>query len=318
MEDKLSLLRDAAKLYYLENLTQAEIATRLNLSRPTVSRLLANARAQGVVKVFISDLEESTDHLEDLFMSLFDLRQVKVVPVPPNDPALAFQYTCRAASRYIEDLLRDGDRIGVGWGGTLYEISKQLQHRSYKQSTVVQLFGNLDTREADDYANDIVSQFTARLEAKSSHIIPCPVIVGNQIISDILMHDEKINQSIKLAKNCNTMLVNIGLPNRENCLYKGGYINDADLQNLATLKAVGCVGCRFYDDAGNICDEQLDNRTIGVSFEDIRQADTVITCVVGSEKAQALLAAVRAGLLDVVIIDSIAAAEVIRLAQQKG
>lgn len=313
MDEKLSILKDIAKYYYVENLTQAQIASRMGLSRPKISRLLSLAREKGVVKVFISELEENMEDVEEEIKSTFNLDKVKVVPVPPNDPTLAFQVTCKEAAKFIADLLEDGDRIGVGWGGTLFEISKNLQHLSRKNSIIVQLFGNLDTGEADDFANDILSQFATKLDVKSSHIIPCPVIVDNQIIYDILMHDDKIKSSMNLAKSCNKLLINIGLPTTDNCLYKGGYINEKDVQNLQANSSAGCIGCRFYDEEGNIVDQQLDNRTIGISLEDIHTADTVISCVVGEHKARALHAALKAGMLDVVIVDSVAAREVLKL-----
>jgi len=313
MDEKLSILKDIAKYYYLENLTQAQIASRTGLSRPKISRLLSLAREKGVVKVFISELEENMENIEDELKSAFNLDKVKVVPVPPNDPALAFQVTCKEAAKFIADLLEDGDRIGVGWGGTLFEISKNLQHLSRKNSIIVQLFGNLDTGEADDFANDILSQFATKLDVKSSHIIPCPVIVDNQIIFDILMHDDKIKTSMNLAKSCNKLLINIGLPSTDNCLFKGGYINEKDVKNLQANSAAGCIGCRFYDEEGNIVDQQLDNRTIGISMEDIHKADSVITCVSGDHKAKALHAALKAGMLDVIIVDTVAARAVLNL-----
>ena len=313
MDEKTAILREVAKYYYIENLTQAQIAQRLGLSRPKVSRLLSGAREQGIVKVFIPEMEENMANLEEQFLSTYKLQKVKIVPAPPTDRLLAFQITCREAAKYIGDLLEEDDRIGVGWGETLFQISKNMQHLSINTSMIVQLFGNLDTGEADDYANDIVSQFALKLAANSSHIIPCPVIVGNQIIRDIMMHDEKICQSINLAKNCNKMIINIGLPTKDNCLYKGSYINDKDLERLKSLNAVGCIGCRFYDKDGNICDNELDERTIGVTAEDINNAETVITCAVGTHKAQALLAAIKAGFLDIAIMDSNIAQEIIRL-----
>ena len=318
MDEKLSVLKDVAKYYYIENLTQAQIATRMGLSRPKISRLLSLAREKGIVKVFISELEENMESVEEELRTTFNLDKVKVVPVPPSDQSLAFQVTCKEAAKYIADLLEDGDRIGVGWGGTLFEISKNLQHLSRKNSIIVQLFGNLDTGEADDYANDILSQFATKLDVKSSHIIPCPVIVDNQIIYDILMHDDKIKSSMNLAKSCNKMLINIGLPTADNCLYKGKYINEKDLQNLKDHSAAGCIGCRFFDDEGKIVDQQLDSRTIGISIEDIHKADSVITCVVGAHKAKALLAALKAGYLDIIIVDSNAALEVLRLLHQQN
>ena len=41
----------AATLYYLDGLTQAEIASRLGVSRPTAGRLIARAKAKGLVRI---------------------------------------------------------------------------------------------------------------------------------------------------------------------------------------------------------------------------------------------------------------------------
>ena len=47
--EDLRLALRAATLYYLDGLTQAEIASRLGVSRPTAGRLVARAKANGMV-----------------------------------------------------------------------------------------------------------------------------------------------------------------------------------------------------------------------------------------------------------------------------
>ena len=46
-----SLLYAAARLYYEDDATQAEVAAQLGTSRATVSRLLAEAKRQGIVRI---------------------------------------------------------------------------------------------------------------------------------------------------------------------------------------------------------------------------------------------------------------------------
>ena len=47
------LLAKIATLYYEANLTQSEIAKRLNKSRPTISSMLQEARDKGIVRINI-------------------------------------------------------------------------------------------------------------------------------------------------------------------------------------------------------------------------------------------------------------------------
>ena len=52
-QENKRLLMQVAKLYYMQQLTQAEIGRKLQTSRSTVSRLLQEAREQGIVKITI-------------------------------------------------------------------------------------------------------------------------------------------------------------------------------------------------------------------------------------------------------------------------
>src|SRR6476659_9662202 len=49
--EDLRLALRAATLYYLDGLTQAEIAAKLGVSRPTAGRLVARAKAKGLVRI---------------------------------------------------------------------------------------------------------------------------------------------------------------------------------------------------------------------------------------------------------------------------
>jgi len=61
--EDLRLALRAATLYYLDGLTQAEIASRLGVSRPTAGRLVARAKARGLVRI---DVVVPPDMRDDL------------------------------------------------------------------------------------------------------------------------------------------------------------------------------------------------------------------------------------------------------------
>lgn len=64
-KDKRSLSIEAARLYYFSDYSQQEIAERLGVSRPTVSRLLQHAKEQGYVRISIVDPIEDLNALAD-------------------------------------------------------------------------------------------------------------------------------------------------------------------------------------------------------------------------------------------------------------
>lgn len=312
-DNNAQLLHDMAKLYYMDDMTQAKIAERFGLSRPTVSRLLAEAREKGIVKIIIANPTNDTRSIENEILETFGLKAVKVVSVPADDHNLALQMTAREAAPFFVDFLEPGDRIGVDWGRTMFEVSRNLPPVKLSNSTVVQLCGNLDNADALTYATEIISNFALKLNAKSAYTLPYPVIVDSRIIYDILMYDEKVRSNMELVNGCNKFIVNLGVATDRSCLYKCGYLKPADLAELQACKAVGALCCHYFNDAGAICNEQLDSRTVSVAFEKLKDAPMVLSCICGSYKAKTLHTALKCGFIDVLAVDSLTAAAVLEL-----
>lgn len=309
-------LLDVARLYYDDNLTQAEIARYIGVSRPTVSRMLSDAREHGLVKIFIDDAAVDTGDIESTLMELFSLQAVRVVSVAPGDEKLILQATTRESALFAARFLAPDDRIGMAWGNTLYELARNLPALSLPDTRIVQLMGNIDSATVRSYAMEIVEMTSTRLGTTQAFTLPCPIMVDSAIILDILLHDARISQNLQLARNCNKMFINLALPDEHSCLYQAGYLSDADLATLHAAHSVGSIGCRFVDAGGAQCEPALDARTVGVSLDDIRQAECVLACVADSAKAEILHAALVGGYIDVLMVDSITAKAVLDLHEQ--
>ena len=79
----LQLLHRAASAYYRDDLRQAEIADKLGISRPGVSKLLAEARRIGMVRFEVLDVP--TVDLSDLEARLRALLGIASVHIAPGD-----------------------------------------------------------------------------------------------------------------------------------------------------------------------------------------------------------------------------------------
>lgn len=314
MDDNTKLLRDIADLYYNQDMKQVDIGKRYGISRAKISRMLAEARDTGIVKIFIQDFKEDMSAVEDKLISLFGLDGVKVVSVPSGERMLALQSASQEAAKFIANYIQDGDIVGVSWGVTLHEISKNLPLLNLSNTRIVQLSGNLDNADISNYATQIAYNFATRLSSKSVSTLPCPVILDNPLILDILLHDENISKIIKLGKECNKMIVNVGLPVESNCLISSGYVKTDDLEKLKSQEVIGSITSHFYNETGELADEELDNRTIGVGLETIKACECVISCVIGGGKEKALYTALKAGLLDVLVVDYDTANELVSMA----
>ncbi len=78
----LDTVYQAARMYYLEDATQAEIADRLGVSRPTVSRLVSEARRAGLVRIEVVDpFRDETVALAAELRDALGLRAVRLAAV---------------------------------------------------------------------------------------------------------------------------------------------------------------------------------------------------------------------------------------------
>lgn len=313
-----SLLMEISRLYYEQGFTQSEISKRFGVSRTMISRKLAEARETGIVKIFIDSSEEDMTELEHKLFSSFNLKGVCVVSVPEDDETLAVKLTAREGAQYLSKFLRQGDRVGVGWGWTLYEMTTFLPQLTFSIGLVCQLTGSVDNAMTRGYANEIVSNLSRRTNAKEAYTFPCPVLVDNAIIADTLRHDLKVRKVLESGRKCNKLLVNIALPERNSCLYHAGYINDKDLVHLSNNDAIGSICCRFFNKHGTVCDKAIDDRTMGISIDDIRSAECVMACITGKRKAKAVYYALKANMIDILVIDSIIACELLYIVDSQS
>jgi len=137
------LLTRMAWLYYKEDMTQHEIAKRLNLSRSKVVRLLQKAKDEGIVHFHIISPLGNCLCLEQELKSVFKLEDAMVVPVGQYEKIR--ETLGKAAAQYLERRLKSGHLFAVGWGRTVYEVAKFIRPNNIERLKIVTLNGGLTT-----------------------------------------------------------------------------------------------------------------------------------------------------------------------------
>ena len=126
--DRQRLSIEAARLYYLSDYSQQDIAARLGLSRPTVSRLLQYAKENGFVRISIADPLEDLDALSGELVRRFGLQSARVCYSPQNEYQEIRSRVAAEAAEYLDEVVQDGDIIGITWGTTMHALARQLRH----------------------------------------------------------------------------------------------------------------------------------------------------------------------------------------------
>ena len=117
MKAEKLLMSEVATLYYEKNLTQQEIAKKLNISRQTVSRLLGDAIDEKIVEIIIHNPEKDCRELEKKICDKFGIRSCVVCNVSGRNEEVNRLMTVKAAVSYIlPSIKKNNQKIAISWG----------------------------------------------------------------------------------------------------------------------------------------------------------------------------------------------------------
>ncbi|GAA0337122.1 DNA-binding transcriptional repressor DeoR [Bacillus carboniphilus] len=301
-EDKLSKLIEVAKLYYQFELSQQQIAEKLGISRPSVSRMLQQAKEQGIVQIKILDQTEGSERLAELVKKKFSLKDCLVIPVPDYHADVVKTELGKAAAVYVGDIVQNGDVIGTTWGTTLYEVAQHVKPKNVKGVSVVQLNGGVSYSETNTYASDIL-HFISSAFHTVPHFLPLPAIFDHPKVAEAIRSDRHIKRVLDLGKQCNIALFTVGEFNEQSTLYKAGYFTTEDLSSLQEHHAVGDICSRVFNQNGIICNEEINKRTIGIDLVDLRDKRHSILIAGGASKVEGIYGALIGRFPNVLITD---------------
>lgn len=299
------LLYRVARAYYVDGHTQLEIAKRFGLSRPKVSRLLQKARDVHVVNISLVPPQGGAADLEHDLEAAYGLEEVVLVDVDrPEDVELVARDLGPAAAECLLRSITRSSVIAMAWGRTLWATVEALPGRTMPDITLVQLTGGLGPVDALDHSTELMRRAAQKLNAKL-RLLPAPGIVGTREAAHALRQDHQVSEVLKLATHADVAVVGLGVPTPDSVLLKDGTIlTPGDLRQLEANGAIGDIALRYVDARGDAVDlASLNRRIIGLTLDQLRQIPRVIGIGGGTIKHTVVGAALRGGLLDVLVTD---------------
>ncbi|MFD2131425.1 sugar-binding transcriptional regulator [Pseudogracilibacillus auburnensis] len=292
-----------AKLYYQLDYSQQEIAKELGISRPSVSRLLQEAKEKGVVEIKINDINEKEQKNAELIKERFGLKECMIVNAPKNDDFIIKKYLGSKGAEYLSEIVTEGDIIGLTWGTTIFEVAKNMTPKQVHNVQVVQLNGGVSHSETNTFASEIINYLGASFHT-IPYFLPLPAIVERAEIKQMIVSDRHISSLLKLARKANIALFTVGDRHEDSTLNKAGYFNEVDMQTLKDKKAVGDICSRFFTINGEVCSEELNARTIGIDLHLLGEKETSVLIAGGSRKFNSIVGALNGAYANVLITDN--------------
>lgn len=311
IDDTLMLLK-ISRLYYYDNLTQAEIAKIIGISRPLIVRALQKAREDGLVEIIVHDAGYHSIELEKQLKSKFSLDDVMVVPTVDMSLEKAKSSLFKSAANYVSKNIKSAKSVGISWGKALYQLMIEFPKENYEQLRLIPLFGGMGSYRVELHANQIAFELSKKLNCTCVPLL-APAIVESEYYREMLLSTPYIANFLKEAREVEIALVGIGgNPLGEtSSIQEMGYLGSEEKKDLMRAKAVGDSGGWFFDANGNMVDNVISSRVIGVSLEDLKKIPKVIAIAEGLDKVRSIIAALKGGFINVFITDDRTASEIV-------
>ncbi|REL24623.1 sugar-binding transcriptional regulator [Rhodohalobacter sp. SW132] len=301
------LLSKVSTLYYEQEFTQQQIANRLELSRPKVSRLLKQAKDSGIVQITVSHPEGDHVGMESKLEQLFSLNEAIVVDSVggngESSDTLLKTLLGGAAANHLSRSLSDGDIIGVTWGTTLQAMVEKVTPTDSKDLHIVQMLGGFGPPEAKAHTMDI-SRSLSRILNAGLTLLQSPGVVDSPEIREVLLTDRRVKNALSLFSKVNKAYVGIGAISTNRVLKKENNEVSHDIQQeIIHSDAVGDIGLNFFNRNGETVNSGFSDRFIGMTLEQLKQVKTVVGIAGGTEKYDAIRGALAGGYINVLITD---------------
>jgi DNA-binding transcriptional regulator LsrR (DeoR family) len=316
--DLRRLLVKIARLYYEEDLTQAEISVRLRMSRQKVQRILSQSREQGIVQFAIAPIFGIFSDLEKALEARFGLTEALVVEAADYDSQFAIaKEVGAAAAAYLVRIIRPDDKILMSWGNSLLGMVNALTSTPRLDGSgmmsVIQGLGGLGDLNHEIHATQLVRRAASALRAEAV-LLPAPAIAASPAARDAFYKDPYVEQVLNRGRAADLAFVGIGSSSAESIAVPEfrRAMTSATLRDLIQRGAVGSINLRYFDASGKKVSSELDRAVIGLTLEELKRIPHVVGVAGGSAKLTAIRAALGAKLINVLVTDHITARELLK------
>ena len=132
-----------------------------------------------------------------------------------------------------------------------------------------------------------------------------PAVVESPRTKAAIISESGIRAALELAARVDHAFVGIGTFGVRSSvtIVEDMRLDDAELGSFLAQKPAGDIAGRFFDDQGTELGLPTTERVIGVSLAELRAVPCVVGLAAGHEKARGVLAGLRTGVIDILVID---------------
>ncbi|NKE08704.1 MULTISPECIES: sugar-binding transcriptional regulator [Kocuria] len=308
-----SLLYQVSELYFVQGMTMGAVADRFQVSRSTVSRMLALAKERGIVTVSLRMPSSPSDLLSRRMHDLFGIR-IHVAGTARTAPAAQrLEAVSRYAAHLVGEWVTDGSTLGVAWGTTTSQVASHLQPSTVRDVTVVQLNGAAGPHSTGVGASSPVLSTMARAFNAELYAFPTPAFFDLEQTRTLLWQESSVRRILAVRSAADLAVFSVGAFQGPvlSQVYSEGHLSPATLRSLHENNVVGDMCTVFIREDGTYADIDLNRRASGPTPSELARIPRRLCVASGRHKVRGILGALRSGAVTDLVIDDRTATQVL-------
>lgn len=296
-DKKTQRMIEVARLYYEGNLSQNEIAKKLDISRPLVSIILNEARDRGIVNITINDRVVTAEYVMEKLKNTYRIESVVAVPDAANSEQTNMK-VAEAAFQLCFGKANEGKHAGIGWGSMVEKMADYAEGLPNSHDTRGALFpivGGVNSVTRGYHTNELVRVFSLKT-GRSPSFLYIPALHETPMEFERMKQTESYQEIMEEWEYMEQALVSVSnFPSYPDLGVKSLYGNA-----LTEMKAVGRILAHYFDAYGRII-SPLSDSTLQASIKQLRQTNVTAVCS-NQVKPQAVIGALRTGVIDNLVL----------------
>lgn len=306
-KEKIQRITEVARMYYLDDMTQSEIAKKINISRPLVSKILNDAKDMGIVTIKINSPFSDTEITMEKLREKYGLEKVLIVP-QLSSTALTDQNILKESVVFLQENLTDVKTFGLGWGNMIGSFIEKIEHEETflnLKGKIVPLTGNTNMSTRAYHPNDLIRVFGIKTNFSPAYLF-APAFLTSEQEKEIFLNIENYREIGEIWKKLDGVFIGINshpsVPDLATALRFGNILNEK--------KAVGEILSYYFDKEGKIIEGENDF-SIQIPWEDLKKVKKVIGIASSKINKKAVEGALKTGIFTHLIISEKLAEEIV-------
>ena len=309
--NRASLLLEVARMYWDEGLGQTEIARRTGYSRPTISRMLAEARRVGVVTVTVAHPIERLMALEKRLVDAFGLKTARVSEATPGNGSDVGPDVARTAADLLLERCGPHSVIAVSNGRAVAAVVHHTPERSWPSSTAVAMLGSVGESFNTEDGPDVCRNLSLRLGGRFRSLT-VPLVFDSLALARAVRKEDQVATTLELAARSDIALTGVGTVGTSVSPLLRRWMTPEVVRECRKRNVVAHVCGHHLDASGRHVHTALCDRTLCLDPERLREIPLVVGVAAGSDKIVAIRAALRGGYLSALVTDEATARAVLK------